>query len=298
MDFLLYAAARCLIALLGALPLETVARIGRAGGAFAHLIDKRHRNVARENMTRCFPEKSADEIRSLVNEHFKRLGENYCCAVKTSFLSDEQVRSRVEVVGTEKFPAIPKTGPRPNLLVAIGHFGNFEVYARARVHFNPGQIFATTYRGVRQPGLDRLVRLLRERSGCLFFERRTQADELKALLNQGGVMLGLLSDQHGGDKGVRIPFLGLDCSTTPAPAVLAQRYNASLFTSVCFRQRLGYWRIEVGDEIPTMTSDGKPRPAAEVMLEVNRFFEEAVRRDPANWFWVHRRWKPAPTNRA
>ncbi len=29
------------------------------------------------------------------------------------------------------------------------------------------------------------------------------------------------------------------------------------------------------------------------MLDVNRAFEEAVRRDPANWFWVHKRWKPA-----
>jgi KDO2-lipid IV(A) lauroyltransferase len=27
------------------------------------------------------------------------------------------------------------------------------------------------------------------------------------------------------------------------------------------------------------------------MREVNRSFEKAVRRDPANWFWVHRRWK-------
>jgi KDO2-lipid IV(A) lauroyltransferase len=29
------------------------------------------------------------------------------------------------------------------------------------------------------------------------------------------------------------------------------------------------------------------------MLDVNRAFEAAVRRDPANWFWVHNRWKPA-----
>jgi hypothetical protein len=27
------------------------------------------------------------------------------------------------------------------------------------------------------------------------------------------------------------------------------------------------------------------------MLDVNRAFEAAVRRDPANWFWVHNRWK-------
>ena len=31
------------------------------------------------------------------------------------------------------------------------------------------------------------------------------------------------------------------------------------------------------------------------MRDVNRAFEIAVRRDPANWFWVHRRWKPIET---
>jgi KDO2-lipid IV(A) lauroyltransferase len=28
-----------------------------------------------------------------------------------------------------------------------------------------------------------------------------------------------------------------------------------------------------------------------IMTDVNREFERAVRRDPANWFWVHDRWK-------
>jgi KDO2-lipid IV(A) lauroyltransferase len=28
------------------------------------------------------------------------------------------------------------------------------------------------------------------------------------------------------------------------------------------------------------------------MRQVNQAFETAVRRDPANWFWVHNRWKP------
>jgi hypothetical protein len=28
------------------------------------------------------------------------------------------------------------------------------------------------------------------------------------------------------------------------------------------------------------------------MLEINRAFEVAIRHDPANWFWVHKRWKP------
>jgi hypothetical protein len=55
----------------------------------------------------------------------------------------------------------------------------------------------------------------------------------------------------------------------------------------------------VGDEIPTL-EDGQPRAIAAIMNDVNRAFEIATRRDPANWFWVHNRWKPrrAGTGRA
>jgi lauroyl/myristoyl acyltransferase len=54
---------------------------------------------------------------------------------------------------------------------------------------------------------------------------------------------------------------------------------------------VGRWRVEIGAEIPTLEG-GRPRPIEAVMLDVNRAYETAIRRDPANWFWVHKRWKP------
>jgi lauroyl/myristoyl acyltransferase len=94
-----------------------------------------------------------------------------------------------------------------------------------------------------------------------------------------------------GDKGLRLPFFGRDCSTSSAPAVLALRYHCPLFTSFCYRIGPGQWRVEVGDEIQLYENE-KPRPIADIMLDVNQAFETAIRRDPANWFWVHNRWKP------
>jgi tetraacyldisaccharide 4'-kinase len=58
MDTLLYWFAKLLVTLLQALPLRTVARLGRAGGAVAFHLDGRHRRVALRNLTMCFPEKS------------------------------------------------------------------------------------------------------------------------------------------------------------------------------------------------------------------------------------------------
>ena len=290
MDKLLYIAARSVIALLQSLPLRWVARIGRAGGAFFSVIDARHRKVARRNIALCFPEKSPDEVRALVKENFRRIGENFACAVKTSVMTPEEIKPHMEFVGAEKILAFQKDSGPQSRIVAIGHFGNFELYARFG-QFVPVFKCATTYRSLRQPSLNRLMQELRERSGTRFFERRRDAAALKAAMADTGLLLGLLADQHAGGGGLKLPFFGRDCSTSAAPAVFALRYGCPLHTGICYRVGLAKWRIEAGDEIPTKI-DGVARSSADIMRDVNAAYEAAIRRDPANWFWVHNRWKP------
>jgi KDO2-lipid IV(A) lauroyltransferase len=306
MDTLLYWIAKAVVTAIQTLPIEWAARLGRAGGAIACSLDRRHREVARTNLRRCFPEKSEAEIDAIVKEHFRRLGENYVCAVKTAGMSFEGVLQRCEVVGLEKL-ATEKNGSfigplqefspqetadaaASNRIVAIGHFGNFELYALL-ARCLPGYRGATTYRGLNQPGLNRLMEELRNRSDCQFFERRTGLRELMRELKRGRLLLGLLSDQHGGRHGVWGPFFGVECSTNPAAAVFALRYDSPLNTAICFRTGLGRWRVEVKDEIP-IRENGAARSIEAITADVNRTFEAAIRRDPANWFWVHKRWKP------
>jgi KDO2-lipid IV(A) lauroyltransferase len=292
MSTLVYWLARLVIATLQALPLPVVARLCRACGTIAWWLDARHRRVALANLNLCFAaEKSPAEIHALAKEHFRRLGESYGCAVKTASMSDSDLEGVLEITGAEKIIR-PRAGhdPSGSCVVAIGHFGNFELYARCAM-FAPALQIATTYRALRQPALNRLMQSLRERSGCLYFERRTDGGALRTALNRGGIVLGLLADQHAGDKGLRLPFFGHDCSTSPAPALLALRYGCRIFPAICYRLALARWRVDFGDEIRTH-DNGEPRSAESIMLDINRAFETAIRSDPANWFWVHKRWKP------
>jgi KDO2-lipid IV(A) lauroyltransferase len=296
METLLYLVARALLALLQALPLAWAARMGRAGGALAYWIDARHRNVALGNLALCFGrEKTSSELRSLAKENFRRIGEGFACAGKTASMTLEELRPQVEFVAPPEILS-PARGTEPqSLVVAIGHFGNFELYARFGQFF-PAYQCATTYRGLRQASLNSLLQSLRDRSGCQFFERRKDGPLLRAFMNRPGIMLGLLSDQHAGQAGLRLPFFGHDCSTSAAPALFALRYRCALRTSFCFRVGPARWRIEAGPEIPTR-ENGSPRSAEAIMGDVNRAFEAAVRRDPANWFWVHNRWKQTKPKR-
>lgn len=292
MDFILQVFARCLLGIIRILPIEWVARLGRMGGAAFYMLDARHRRVALRNLTACFgTERTPEAIRALARENFRRIGENFACAAKTAGMGWEDVKSRVEFKGLDRFHSLGGSTLPKNFIVAIGHFGNFELFARVPP-FTPGFRNATTYRGLRQPGLDRILRELREASGLLCFERRTGAAALREALNHGQLVLGLLADQHAGDHGVRVPFFGRECSTSGAPYVFARRYGSPLHTGFCFRSGLARWQIEMGPAIP-LEVDGRERSIEEVMTDVNRVFEEAIRRDPANWFWVHNRWKSA-----
>ena len=288
MDTLLYALGRAFIACLQLLPLRGVARLGRFFGGTAFTLDARHRRVVLDNLTKCFgSEKTAIQIAEIARENFRRLGENYLCAIKTSAMSAAALKPHVEFIGTERLPQTNGSAPLRNVVVAIGHFGNFELFARFH-DLRPDYQCATTYRALKQPAFNRLLLALRARSGGLFFERRTDGPLLRAVMNRGGIILGLLADQSS--KGLRGPFLGRDCNTGLAPAVLALRYDADLYSAICYRVGLAKWRVELGEKIATH-QNGQPRPSAEIMREVNLALEAAVRRDPANWFWVHRRWK-------
>src|ERR1039458_1388622 len=228
METALYNVARAFVACLQALPLMWVARLGRLLGGLAYWMDARHRRVALSNLTMCFGrEKSPAEVRALARENFRRIGESFACSIKTAAMSFDDVRARVEFVGDPRIVSPPPDRKPQGVVAAIGHFGNFELYARFG-QFAPAYKCATTYRGLRQASLNRLLQSLRERSGCLFFERRFDARPLKAFMNQPGVILGLLSDQSAGS--VRMPFLGHDCSTTAAPAIFALRYHCALIT--------------------------------------------------------------------
>ena len=138
-------------------------------------------------------------------------------------MSFEELRPRVEFVGNRPdHSRPPPTGSRRAWSPPSATSGTSSCMPGFG-QFAPAYQCATTYRALRQPSLNRLLQSLRERSGCLFFERRFDAQALKAFMNRPGVILGFLSDQSAAAT-VRVPFLGHDCSTTSR----ARHFRAAL----------------------------------------------------------------------
>jgi lauroyl/myristoyl acyltransferase len=290
MDYLIYLLARGAVAVIQALPIRWVARIGRAGGALAYVLDRRHRRVALQNLELIFgAEKSPAERTAIAKENFRRIGEVFACMIKTAAMSDTEIRPLLEITGTAGLSSRDAQGRLANYVMAGGHFGNFEIATRVAAYL-PEFRGVATYRGVKFPRLNQLLYRLRTVSGNILVDRRDGPDKLRAALVEGGKMLTLAADQSSRSSGVEVPFMGYYAWTSRAPVVFARRYHCALYAPICYRVGLARWRIEIGNPIPLEVA-GVRRSTEEILHDLNAAYEAGIRRDPANWFWVHNRWR-------
>ena len=273
------------------LPLKLVCFIGRQIGFVFYFIDTSHRKIAVNNLTNSLGNyHSESEITSIAKENFRRLGEVYLSVLKTAHISLKNLSDILSVKGLEHLDLSQRNdGSNPSFMFAIGHFGNFELYANAGL-FAPEFDVGTTYRGFNQPWVEKLVTKIRNRSGCHYFDRRYEGKKLMSFMKRPNSITGLLADQNAGRSGIKLPFFGLPCSTNPAPAIFSLRYNLRLHCCLCRRVGLGRWELELGPEISTHTN-GNARSVNDIMSDINATYEDYIREDPANWFWVHNRWK-------
>jgi len=295
METVYYLIARCVIGIASCLPLKFVAWCGRHAGSIAWHLDNRHRNVALQNVQASFPEKNENEVRGIARENFCRLGETYASILKTGHMKENEISKILTIDGYEAIENILKENPKERIILATGHFGNFELLSWLRLGAPSVKQWITTYRGLHQQKLTDLLLDLRKASGVLYLERRNQMRKIQKAMEQPGIVLGLVADQRPHRGGLRLRMFGRETSVNPAPAVMAKRYNCRLFPTACFRTALGHWTIELGKEIPICTN-GKRRSTEDITLDIITAHENYIRRDPSNWFWVHNRWKPQPTS--
>jgi len=287
-DRLVYILVLAVLGLIRRLPLAFCFVVGQAGGALMWLILPGYRRLARENLKIAFGrELSLAQIRRLVFKHFTTLGANVVSAIKIPALSHEAIDRIATIENLDLIRQNIAKG-RP-VLLAINHIGNWELYAQL-VYQVPEARFGTVYQALHNKRVDDLVNSDRRRLGVLTFDRKEGYQGALALLREPGI-LGVLVDQHAGNSGVWTPFFGRLCSTSPLTATLALRTNAAVLPVAIFTEGFAKWRVLVSEEIPWSADNPE-----QLTLDINKALEKQIRTSPADWFWVHNRWKTPNPN--
>jgi Kdo2-lipid IVA lauroyltransferase/acyltransferase len=275
------------LALLDALPQGAAYAIGAGIGRLAHRLDRRHREIARENLARAFPETPAAEIDRLLRRVFDHLGCIGVDVARSHRILRPGAAARIPIDGFDRIQAARARGK--GVLVITAHIGPWELLPLvASQRYEP---LSSVARPMDNPWIDDRMTAMRERGGNRVIRKRDAGQAILQAMRRGETV-GILIDQHiREEEGVVVPFFGRPASTVFAPALLAMRAGAAVIPAGLLREGPGRYRIRVWPEVALQRSGNLQVDLAENTARFTAAIETMIREHPEQWFWVHRRWK-------
>lgn len=295
-DFTIYLAVRLLVCAIQAVPMTAVFRVAEWLGWLAYRIDRRHREVAAENLRHAFPDLANRPARidRLVRDCYRHFA---LVAVEMVLLP-----RKLHLVAWRRYatmyPAVKMSpevfSPRPALFLS-GHFGNWELAGRLI-----GVFGLKTYaiaRVLDNPYLERFIKHFRQGTGQTLIAKKDDFDRLEEVL-RNGAKVSVLADQDAGRRGVFVNFFGRPASTHKALALLAMEFDAPLV--VLGIPRLVepmFYAVVCEDVIDPRDYADRPDAVRAITERYTAALERIIRRHPEQYFWLHRRWKSVPSAR-
>lgn len=178
------------------------------------------------------------------------------------------------------------------VIVMTGHIGNFEMTGYA---LTSGIPLNALYRPQQNRYVDRIARIIRERSGMAIREKM-HAMRWSMRVLQSAEGLGALLDQDADAAGVFVPFFGDLASTLTTAPRLAKRTGAAVYPIASFRSRDRMTHeLYVGAPIEFASSGDEKRDVLIATRRCNEAIEKMIMLRPGQWLWGSHRWRTRPT---
>jgi len=285
-------AIAALVRLIALIPLGPAVRLGAFLGGLGYRLFGGTRRLALRHLAQAFPEKTEAERADIARRMFVHLGMSAMEVTSIRSYAD-RIERYMDLSGVDlKTPLARGKG----IVFVTGHLGNWELMARAVARAG-APVSAVAKRG----GDARLMGLIEgwRQEGAVTTLWREDASTARALLRvfKENRVLGILVDQDTSVQGVWVPFFGRPAWSPRAPADLALRTGAPILVGTSHRkgERPG---AGLAFEVTEVAYDPKPADREAEVLRITAacqaVLEDAIRRHPADWVWMHERWKTQP----
>jgi len=260
--------------------------------SLAYIFAVKQRKIALNSLSIAFgKEKSQAEIEKIAKDCFIYMAKS---AVELMFLMDKPLvlKERTDIVGKENLDKALANGN--GVILVSAHFGNFPLLL--------GRLAVDGYKagGIMRPMRDARVEKIflkkRDKFGVktIYSQPRNECvnNTIGALRNNELVFIPI--DQNFGTAGIFVNFFGEKAATATGPVILAQRTKAALVP--CFILRQPQDKHKIIFEPVLELKEGKD-VGDTILINIQRLtdiIESYIRKYPAEWGWIHRRWKSKP----
>lgn len=283
-----YGALRRTSRFFSACKLTTALRIGRTVGGLAYTLVRRNRAVVLEEMQRAYRGDSLDEAQDRLRRVYQHVGMNYAEVFRWVGGGSEELDDRVREIGTEHLDAALARGK--GVLILTAHLGNWDLLGLWAARRYPLTILS---KDLRQPGVNRFWMEARAEAGLDIVPARRSYRACLGVLKKNG-LLGFILDQNAlVHEGVFVDFFGKQACTRSGLAFLAAHSQAPVLPVFIYRKLDGTHQLEI-QPLLEPPPDREPATLREATQRYTRIIEDAIRRHPDQWIWMHRRWRTRP----
>ena len=268
--------------LLVLLPHGLLIRLGKGLGHIVLKFAGRRRHIAAANIKLCFPHLSEQEQQQLLTKIFEENCAGYLEAF-SAWLKPGAI-ANIHVNGLENLKALQRD---PKGVILIGaHYTTIDIAARLT-----GQTLKLN--GIYRPQNNAVVNHVMERGRSRFLESEliNQHDfrGMVKCLKQGRTLWFPADQDHGAKNSVFAPFFGVNAATLDMPTRLAKLTGANVVFASYFRRPDNSYEVTF-THLNEFTGTDK---LADAIL-LNRTLEKSLEQYPAQYMWVHRRFKTRP----
>jgi len=271
-------------------PIKTANLFGRIAGRIGPLT--REQRIGRANLTAAFPEKSREEIETILAGVWDNLGR-----LAAEFAHLDHIwqhdpafpeHSRIEIgPRTHELFAQLQLDGKPALIFS-GHLGNWELPAVAAVAH--GLDGAVLFRRPNSASANRIIEELRAVNMGTLIPTGRDAPLRMAQALRKGQHVGMLVDQYF-TNGVEVTFFGRRTKANPTLARLLRQIECPVHGVRIIRLPGHRFRAELTEELQPVRDASGQIDVQGTTQAITSVVEGWIREYPDQWLWLHRRWR-------
>lgn len=277
------------LALLDRLSRERADRMAANLGSLAYAADRRRRDIACANIRLSGIATNEAEVRRIAKASFRHFGRVVKDSLTTGDLFEgDDWHAHIDL---ELDPACMEllNDPHQGVILASGHLGNWEVAAH---YLTTLKTVTGVARPMNNPYADALMHQRKQGQRLQLIPKHDISPARFFTALKSGGALALLIDQHARRKhGMMIDFFGAPASTHTSPAMLHLVTGAPLCFGYCVEDRPGHFLFKTPPPITIQRTGNREHDVRQILTQLTRHLEEAIRAYPEQYLWAHRRWR-------
>lgn len=272
------------------LPPRGALALARGGGWVLAYVVRLRRTYVLKTLARSFPDKTAPDLKALYVAMCHHQVLNVVEILQFAGGREAEVGARIDVRGQEIVSEALERGK--GVLILIAHFGNYDLMGliASRLLGYPVTIITKI---IKNKSLNTFWWGLRQKAGLKTLPSHNAYRACVRALRQKELVGFILDQNRPQEQGVFVDFFGKTASTTPGLALMSAQTGAPVVPVFMRRLPDGRHLLEARPLIEP-PPDRKAETLRNFTAIYTTLIEDEIRCEPAQWLWLHKRWKSRP----